>query len=71
MAHLFGQAKSERIIFDTSALNWLADDDGADALIGRLVERFTVRLSQTNIGEFVATSQHERRDHLLKVAHVL
>jgi hypothetical protein len=39
MAHLFGQAKSERIIFDTSALNWLADDDGADTLIGRLVER--------------------------------
>jgi hypothetical protein len=55
------------LIFDTSALNALADDPSSLAIVKSLGLGFTVRLSETNLAEIAATSDPTRRGLLLDV----
>src|SRR6266566_194266 len=54
-----------RIIFDTSALNALADEPESEAIVKSLGIGFRVRLSETSLAEIGATPRPERREELL------
>lgn len=56
---------------DTSAINWLADDLDARALIAGLRSGFHVRVPFTTISEVAATADATRRMHLLRVCSAL
>jgi hypothetical protein len=58
-------APKPNIIFDTSALNALADDPEQRALVRGLNIGVRLRLSETNISEIVATGDPESRIRLL------
>jgi len=53
------------VIFDTSALNKLADDSESTSLLVGLRAGFTIRLTGTNVEEIAATSCAQRRQNLL------
>src|SRR5579863_1448996 len=53
------------LIFDTSAINKLADDPHSSSLGAGIRSAFFTRFTETNISEIVATANESRRDHLL------
>ena len=53
------------IIFDTSALNKLANDGDVESLFAGIKAAYFVRITGTMIGELVATDSAERRQRLL------
>jgi hypothetical protein len=59
------------LTFDTSAVNWLADDPDSDALIAALRSGFHVRLAFTTIAEVAASKDTARRRQLLRVCNLL
>ena len=61
----------KRIIFDTSALNKLAEDRESEALLAGLKSAFTLRLTETNIGEIAATPDANKRLGLLDLCRQL
>jgi len=54
-----------RIIFDTSALNGLAEDVVSPALVAGISVGYHVLLSETNINEIAATTAAEKRENCL------
>jgi hypothetical protein len=60
-----------QLIFDTSAINDLADDPNYDAVVGKVKATFTVRLTSANIEEVAATKKPARRRRLLDVCREL
>ena len=60
-----------RIIFDTSALNGLAEDVASPALVAGISVGYHVLLSETNINEIAATTAAEKREDLLKLCQRL
>jgi hypothetical protein len=56
---------------DTSAINWLADDPDARALIAGLQSGFYPSIPFTTIAEAAATTDAARRMHLLRVCGAL
>jgi hypothetical protein len=63
--------KSRPVIFDTSAINRLADDEDASALLAGLRAAFFIRITETNVSEIVATTSSARRARLLDVVQSL
>jgi hypothetical protein len=59
------------IIFDTSSLNELADDQERQAIVRSLGIGFQVRLTETNLAEIGATKKRERREQLLALCQHL
>jgi hypothetical protein len=59
------------VIFDTSALNELADDRDSAFLTAGLTAGFAVRLTGTNVEEIAATSSADRRQRLLGICRRL
>src|SRR5438552_2680741 len=55
------------IIFDTSALNRLADDKDSTSLVAGVTTGFAVRLTGTNIDEIIANPSAGRRQQLLNL----
>src|SRR5260370_12051028 len=55
------------LIFDTSAINTLADDHASIALIGGINAGYFVRVPETVIAELVAVLNHKRRRRLFDV----
>jgi hypothetical protein len=50
------------LTLDTSAINWLADDTGHEALIRGLGSGFSLRLTFTSINELIQDSEGKHRD---------
>jgi hypothetical protein len=59
------------LIFDTSAVNRLADDSESEALVAGLKSGYFVRFPFTVVSEIIATTSGERRKQLLRVARTL
>src|SRR5260221_5387332 len=59
------------LVFDTSVLNALADDDDGAALIAALRAGFVVCLTGSNISEILANADANRRKQLLDLCRLL
>jgi hypothetical protein len=59
------------IIFDTSALNAIADETASPANLGKLSAQFNIRLTETNLAEVGSTSRAERREQVLALCRRL
>lgn len=59
------------LIFDTSAINGLADDRDSAALMAGIQTAFMVRLTAQSVAEIIATTDAGRRDRLLSVCQAL
>ncbi len=59
------------IIFDTSALNALADEADSLTILKGIGTGFAIRLSETNLAEVVGTKKTERREQLLAACQQL
>jgi hypothetical protein len=64
-------AGKQTLIFDTSALNRLADDKDSGALLAGLKAAFSIRLTATNIDDVAATPDANRRRALLDLCKQL
>jgi hypothetical protein len=51
------------LIFDTSGLNWLADDEDCDSIVKALKHCHFVRLIDTSVSEVMATKEEVKRQH--------
>ena len=60
-----------KLIFDTSGINWLADDPDCVAILAGLRAAYLVGVTETVISEIAANSNEERRIKLLGVVERL
>jgi len=58
-------------MFDTSALNALADEPDSQKIVSGLSIGFQALLSETNLSEIAATSEQARRDRLIRLCRHL
>lgn len=59
------------LTFDTSGVNWLADDPDSDALIAGLKSGFHTRLTFLGVSEIIANRDRKRRGQLLEICRQL
>ena len=59
----------KRIIFDTSGLNKLADDEDLHLIEAGLKSGFLVGLTMASLEEIAATSRNARRQTLMDLCH--
>jgi hypothetical protein len=71
MTFYFAPKEKNTIYFDTSAVNWLAEDPDSTTVINRICEYFGVYISAFTVGELAATQLKEKRNHLLKIAKAI
>jgi hypothetical protein len=58
------KVRKPTVVFDTSTLNRLAEEDNPEPLIAEILARFDVRLSEMSIGEIYATRNPVKREKL-------
>src|SRR5258708_3279600 len=65
------QGSRLELIFDTSALNALADEPESTAILRSIGIGFVTRLTETSLSEIAATPDLDRREQLIAVARHL